>query len=331
MQSEKLIKSIIGEELFESLKKSLEKIPTSSIIDLSEMNASFNIAPKALVAFLIRELKPMNSGAAKEIKLPFEEDAHMLVNKQAPDVYNGHIRVGGKIVHEFRFTAIPQLAAHIMSTFEMHDDSRMYHKEESGSNALQERMDSIESKLNSLQIQMLENKINDLMRIVANSPEEAKKSEDIVDIEPLQQSEAPVIKKSAFSGEDIGKLKKANGLMPKMPTPPKAGSTGGVQGGKTGLIGTKTTATDSKVTQHKQKNPYLKTLKMSLNKTENSKCPDCGQPEVVSGNPIRCACFQALSEPKIQKSENGTVSVSFKPDWDEDAITTLYQSLMRKK
>jgi len=326
-----LTKTILGEELFESLNKALNKLSTKSVIDIGELHDSLKIAPKAIIAFLIKELKDLPVNGAKEIKLPWADNVHMLVNKKDKDVYAGHIRDGGKIVHEFALTAIPQLAVHILSLLEMYPDDlgsateNETPKEEvkepvkEASNT-EDRLDNLEQKLNETQMQMLNDKVDDLMRVVAN--QESPKAE------------------LAIKTEDLTK----KGLMPSMPAPPAAGSAGGVKAPKTGIMGDKTPATDAnlktpkmkmpnlkspKAMQQGIKNPFLKSLKMSLNKSQNGTCADCGESEIQNGIPVQCACFRALSKPVI-KTEGTVLSLSFKEDWDSDSVQMLYKSLMSR-
>lgn len=348
MKNIELLKALMGEQPYEALAKALDKIPTKSVVDLQELHASLKVVPKALISWLIKELKPLKAHENVEIQLPFQDNCYMLINKQMNDVYNGHIRDGGKIIHEFKLTALPQLAAHIMSTFELYDEEQVNDdtnyqpkddvpkaeapKEYSQENSAvqDERIDALEQRLNDTQMQMLNDKVDDLMRVVANSKEQSKPELTI----------------------KTDELDKA-GLMPAMPTPPKAGSSGNVAVPKTGIMGNKTPATDANLKPSKMKlpnlktpamagpaapktaspkpsaSPFIKSLKMSLNKSQNSTCPDCGECEIKSGTPVRCACFKALSEPVI-KNEGAAISLSFKEDWDTDSIEMLYKSLMSR-
>jgi hypothetical protein len=164
--------------------------------------------------------------------------------------------------------------------------------------------------------------------------------------EPVKKSQKEKIAKA------IGALKKA-GLAPGMPKPPKPGVHAGSQQGITqaGFHNPKTAESDMSANraQTKEKlNPDLKsgaTLaaqhglpkppkqpKMSLTlKSEgmDSKCLDCGEPDFVHGKFTKCACFKAMSTPEIKKSEKGTLTFSFGPDWDEDNQIALWHSLKK--
>lgn len=329
----KVLKSIMGEELYESLNKALVKLGTKSVVDLDELHSAMKTAPKAVIAFLMKELKDMEKDQTKEVDIPWDESAKMTITKLDADVYKGLIVKDGKIIHEFDLTAIPQLAAHIMSAFEIYDENE---------NSSEESSRKEESDLDIKQhIKALDDKINALMMLIASN-RSLDKSEAMYKEVPHEDSKHKFI-------EFVKKhsLAKA-GVMPKMPSPPKAGSKVGGQQGLTqaGFHGDKTAHSDlnqKPVTQSKN-NPYMKAPKssapqpkqpkqakltqsektMTVQKSELShSCVDCGQ--TVSD----CACFKALSKPEIKKSEGQNVTFKFKGDWDSESIQALYKSIKR--
>lgn len=334
--NEKLVRSILGDQVYEALTKSIVKLNTKSVVDITELHDALKIAPKSVVAFLMKEIAPMKKDEAKEIKLPWEEGSNMLVNKKDGDVYSGHISKNGKIDHEFDLCSIPQLAAHILSQFELYDEVPTTESESKKEESVKEHQDIENIKA---QLKALETKINALIMLSAgtsNQPEPVKKS---------QQKEL---------SKALSALKKA-GVAPGMPKPPRPGVHSGSQQGITqaGFHGPKTAATDSAAgrPQSKEKlNPHLKagnTLssqnglpqqpkqpkqpKMSFTmKSEgmNSNCLDCGQPDFQNGKFTKCACFQVMSSPEVKKSERN-VTMNFGPDWDDDAIIALWNSLKK--
>lgn len=332
--SQKLIKSILGAEVYEALNKSIVKLNTKSVVDITELHDALQIAPKSVVAFLMNNITGMAKDEAKEIKLPWDENATMLINKRDADVFTGHISKEGKIIHEFDFCSIPQLSAHILSLFELYDEVPA--NEELMADAPAEPKDSGELDKIKLQLQGLESKLNALIMLAAGNPLDVKKSQ-----------------KDKIS-KAIGSLKKA-GLAPTMPRPSKPGMHSGSQAGitKAGFHNPKTAETDLSVNraQSKEKlNPDLvagnklssknglpqqpkqpKQTKMSLKLSEESqsKCLDCGESDFHNGKMIRCSCFKALSAPDTKKNENGSTTILFKNDWDESSRIALWQSLRK--
>lgn len=308
MRQERLLKSIVGEEIFESLSKALQKLSTNSVVDIGELYHSLRIAPKAVVAFLIRELKDMKG--AKEIKLPWSDGATMLINKLANDVYKGHIAQGGFVRHEFNLSSLPALAAHLTSHFELYDAEDAKQQGEAPSDD-KDRLRELEAKLTQVQIQMLESKINNLMSMVASrqSSEEVQKTESLEKV----------------------------GSMPKMPSPPKPGSNvGGNQGrAKTGILGNKTQATDrmSKPVKALDK-PQINTVKLktiTFNKSDMmNQCMECKKSEFdKDGAYTGCLCWRSMSKPKIKKNEADKVTLEFGADWDDDALVALIRSVKK--
>jgi hypothetical protein len=299
----------MGEDLYESLHKALQKLTTSSVVDIGELYHSLKVAPKAVVAFLVRELKDMKD--AKEVKLPWAENASMLVNKLDSDVYQGHIVEDGHIKHEFRLSSLPALAAHLTSHFELYDEDQ---EEEAKPDQLDDgKVKALESKLNQLQIQALEAKINSLMALVS-----AKVTQPVVKVDDLSKA----------------------GLMPKMPSPPKPGiKVGGNQGIMTGGVkGDKTAATDrmskpvkSLIGKPMLNTPPVKSKLLTFNKSDMMKnCMECRKNEFdKSGNYTGCDCWKGMSKPKVKKSDSDTVTIELPQDWDSDAVVALIRSVKK--
>ncbi len=326
--NQKLVKSILGDQVFEALNKSIVKLGTRSVVDIGELHAALNIAPKSIVAFLMKNIASMKVNEAKEINLPWDDKAFMLVNKKAQDVYMGHIAKNGQIEHEFDNCSIPQLSAHILSAFELYDEVPGHEKQE-------EKHSPDEVAGIKAHLQALEAKINALIMLAVSAPPQ----------QLIQKSQKEEMIKA------IHALKKA-GIAPSMPKPPRPGVHSGSQQGiaQSGFHGDKTASTDShpnKVQSAVKLNPQLKTgdklaaknglpqqpkqpkLAMTL-KSENasSKCLDCGEPDFVNGKFQKCSCFKAMSNPTVKKSE-ASVTFSFGSDWDDDNRIALWHSLKK--
>jgi len=333
---ELLVKSVLGEAVYEALSKAIVKQATSSVVDITELHDALKIVPKSVMAFILSMTKDMDKNQTKEESLPWEDNAMINITKSDEDVYKGYFVKDGKKAHEFDLCSIPQLAAHMLSFSELYEDAMDDHEEssveesssfEESSVAVQEvtkeatKASSVEDKIKDL-----EKKLDSLILLIANNG--------------LQKTEPKDI---------IKKLKKA-GLAPKMPSPPSPGvKVGGMQGITMGGIhGDKTAATDSKAKPISAvKNPSLKVpaagkaalaqpkqpktatkseprIPKSLTFTKNelnSTCSDCG---MMAGS---CACFRVLSKPEIVKTSGDNVTLKFKGDWDAEAVTALFKSI----
>lgn len=344
MYHEKLVRSIIGDEVYEALSKSIVKLNTKSVVDITELHDALKIAPKSVVAFLMQNLSEMKKDDAKEISLPWDKNASMLINKMDSDVFKGHISKDGKIIHEFDLCSIPQLAAHMLSLFELYDESPATQSE-----VKQEEPDKDSQDIDNIksQLQALESKINALIVMAAGQNSSGQ---------PVKKSQKDNLVK-ALKNLQKTDLKKA-GLANKMPSPPRPGVHSGSQKGisQSGFHGPKTASSDlnSKGGQSQTSlSPHLKTgdklaaqnglpqqpkqakqTKSSFTmKSENadSKCIDCGETDFAGGKFQKCACFKVLSDPSIKKNENGTLTFTLAEDWDDDNAIALWNSLRKNR
>lgn len=352
MNRDIVLQSIMGKEMFESLNKALVKLNTKSVVDIAELHSAMKTVPKSIMAFLMRELKDMKKDETREIKLPWADNSMMVITKMDSDVYKGKMIRDSKVAHEFDLTAIPQLAAHLMSTFEIYDEDQAGGGDggEGSSKASESNNDLKE------QVKALDSKINALMMLIAS--QQMTKNVEMAKTE-IKKSDANKFEKFCKSYRNLQK----GGLAPKMPSPPRPGTKVGGNAGITqaGFHGPKTEHSDSNKHPRTQlENPYLKAPKsagdtkgskpkasgqgttsataavtsstaksektLTVAKSElHNKCIDCGQ---GVGD---CACFKALSKPEIKKSDSNNITFKFKSDWDSEAVEALYKSIKRRR
>jgi hypothetical protein len=362
----KLAKAVLGDSLFESLQKSIVKSPTGSVVDITEAHDALQIAPKSVMAFIMAETKDMPDMGAKEISVPFAENTMMLLNKATADQYSGHFVQKGKIVHEFHNVSIPQLSSHILSLFELYDESP---GNEDGIETEQSVEGSVEASPGDANmagaIEELRHKVDQLFMMMVSQKQSI--IVNTVPLEPTQKSEKPEDKKKHLKNI----LRKA-GLMPTMPKPKLPGKNAGMQGiSHAGFHDPKTAASDTntKIVTADTKNPSLKVPKggMGAPKVSNAmpkmstsvpkmnapagkpagpkmaggpKEPQMGKsltftkselsaPCSDCGKTGHCLCFKALSKPDIKKNEDGKVVLHFGADWDAASLTAFYESIKR--
>lgn len=118
----KLVKSLLGEDFFEKLEKSdLYKLNTKTALNIEEIKISMQIVPRAILAWLFNNLKPMARKEIKKINFPFC-DGYMNVNKIDFDVYNGTVcNSKNEVVYEFQYRSLPGIGLIILSSFELYD------------------------------------------------------------------------------------------------------------------------------------------------------------------------------------------------------------------
>lgn len=363
----KLVKSIIGEKGYETLNKAISKLNTRSVVDISELHDSIKIVPKVIMSFLMLYTKKMKAGDSKTLDLPWADNCHLLINKQDQDVYSGHIDQDGKIQHEFSLVSVPQLAAHILSYFEMYDEDLGEEKPENSS--LESESSLIETSLaESNDKYELGNKIVTLLTLLATNmidEEESKTEESFKEKSEIEKAEKIV----SASKKDLAKslkqafnkkLNKANttgaiASSTKMPSPPKPGAkVGGSQGiTKEGIHSPKTASTDMPGHEAKThvKNPDLKVSaqgksmfklpkiqKLAASEEEPKHIPQITMTKneyssqcVDCGSKLsQCQCFTALSKPTVVPKKD-KVELNFKSDWDSASVIALINSVKAKR
>lgn len=124
MDIRKSAKKILGEDIFEQIRKSdvghIYKPRSGSGVAIDEIRMSLQIVPRAILSYLTSHLKDMKDGETKEMELPFV-DAKLTVNKISDDVYHGEFYSNGRVVSEFKHRTIPAIGVIMMTTFELYD------------------------------------------------------------------------------------------------------------------------------------------------------------------------------------------------------------------
>lgn len=349
-----LVKSLVGEN-YQKLLKAITKQHTASVVDITELNDSFQIAPKSLIAWLMVNVASMSVGDSKIINAPWKKGSQIVVNKKAQDVYSGSIVSNGKTEHEFALCSIPQLAAHLLSYYELYDEAIIENSQKQEIKPeLQEKISPDNQKDSDLsfqiqklcdEIQDLKAKVNAVIVLGALQSQLQKSSGEF-----SEQSKQSQLTKLMTA---LKKLKKGH-----MPRPPKPGQNVGshVHGiTHAGFHGDKTPASDlhiNSIQTHEKLNPYLKSgeklarqfglqqqpkppkqAKLVLKSdglVGNKYCPDCLEPIFKNNKMSLCSCFEILSKPDV-KSKNGNIVLTFENDWSAEDRRLLLKTWAEKK
>jgi len=159
-----LIKSMLGEDFFESLKKSdIYKINNRNATSVDEMATGLKIVPRAVMSFLISSLSHLESGDNKDLELPFADNCNLQITKKDRDTFSGYIYSEGKKINEFTNRSIPGVGLVLMTTFELYEteelkNTKQVEKESFDVSKLQEMIDE-RLKLHSLICRVVDQKI----------------------------------------------------------------------------------------------------------------------------------------------------------------------------
>jgi hypothetical protein len=228
IEPDKLIKSMLGEDFFESLEKSdVYKMYNRSVTSLDEVSTGLKIVPRAVMSFLISSLSHLDAGDNKNLELPFAPDCSMQVTKKDQDVFSGYIYSKGKKINEFNNRSIPGIGLVLMTTFELYDveelkEAKEKEKQSFDVSKLQEMIDE-RLRLHSLISRVVDQKIaqRDAVEILvkeklaqALKQQEAKEEEikqtkadklkQYLERKKQRQEEAQIEKRESISCPDCG-------------------------------------------------------------------------------------------------------------------------------
>ena len=125
-KSNDLIKSMLGDDFFEVLKKSdVYKMHSKVATGLDEIATGLRIVPRAVMSFLISSLSHLENEDNKNLELPFAPGSFLQVTKKDSDVFSGYIYSRGKKTNEFVNRSIPGIGLVLMTTFELYDTEQL--------------------------------------------------------------------------------------------------------------------------------------------------------------------------------------------------------------
>lgn len=311
-------KKLLGEDIFDELKKSeigsgIFKPDSNTALDPEEIRIALQIVPRAVLSYLIANLKPLDKGLGKELNLPFA-DAQMHVTKVSHDVYSGEIYERGQRKTEFKYRSLPGIGLIIMSTFELYDMAdfdkiREEKKEEEPKllklqDIIDERLklhclikDVVDRRISEREAiqQLIQDKISEAFHVQEEESEEESDCEDgdlDIDLEKpeeLEESEEDIM-------DNISKKSKLKEFL------------------------------DSRENKRQEK--------IELDKSEKIACPDCETNLYKGGDSFKlCLCYgdHYNKDIKIKKTEDGKYKFNFPKSFETDNVEMLLDAIKNNK
>ena len=306
------LKKTLGEDFFQSLSKvELWKPGTKSTLDHEEIRTALQIVPRAVIAFLIKELSPMEIGDTKEVAIPVSNDALLRVTKHERDVFSGEIEENSKKVVEFKLRSLPGIGLVIMSAFELYDMDNLINSENE-EEPKAELADNAEAKIQSLIDERLA--LHDLIGKVVDKKIMEKEAINQLVLAKLTEAVKMVNEKASMA---VAHAKIANvhaGVARQM--------------SKQAIVATKKKKPLESFLENRKKN---KEFSVVMAKGELFQCPDCLKNIFDGSTYSGCICMGDDRNKKlfIKKSEEG-VKIRFGKGWDEENIELLFEVLQRK-
>lgn len=119
--SKRVLKDLIGEAGIEKLEKAIFKRGTQAIIDPMEFYLPLMVVPRAILSWLVQNIKPMKAGEHKDLPFPGKPEITIHIEKQDVDQYRAEFIQGGRIIHSFEKQSLPAVSAHFMTAGEIYD------------------------------------------------------------------------------------------------------------------------------------------------------------------------------------------------------------------
>lgn len=119
--AQKFLLELIGNKGYETLEKAIFHNRSSSVSDPLETYLPLIVVPRAILSWLVANVKPMKTGDFKELKFPGKENIIINVNKRDFDVYDAEFIEKGKVIHRFEKQGLPSIGGHLMSVGELYD------------------------------------------------------------------------------------------------------------------------------------------------------------------------------------------------------------------
>jgi len=294
-----VIADLLGEDFMPSLEKAeLYKPDTNSTVSHEELADAMKVVPRAVMAWLTRNLADMREGENRHLEIPFKraENCAISLSKIGPDVYHGEVLKGGKILYRFKYRTIPGIGLIVLTTFELYDLDQL----DEGQIAKDK-----ESYLSS----MIEERIA-LRNLVSQVIEEKMAQRDAIE-QLIKLRMSTEMKKEAINPTDAEKQD-----APKQETPEPAKL--------------------KEFLERKKEKPLEKREQgytVHLVKGDNVSCPDCKRKLFDGSTLAGCVCYGSDMGRKVflKKGENGTMNVKFSKGWDPENVQMLLEALKRRE
>lgn len=298
LKDAKIVKSILGEDIFDELKKSaIYKPETKTAVQPEEIRVALEIVPRSVLSFLFAHLKYRDTNEVIDLDLPWALDAKLHVNKLGADNYSGEITKEGKRLYEFQHRSLPSIGLILLSVFELYDLEMLNEiKEKPVEPEVKENVDRLQSLIDERLI------LHNLIKDVVDKRISEREAIGRLIKEKLSEHISEVSRK-----EDSEDLKENNAM----------------ENDK-----------KSKLREFLENREKKRQESVDMDKSEDIKCPDCKTVihKKESKDIVPCVCYgEWMNKPiKITKTEDGKVKIKFPKSFNIDNIEMLLDAVKKQ-
>lgn len=292
----RIVKSILGEDIFQELKKSaIYKPESKTALQPEEIRVALEIVPRSVLSFLFAHLKYRADNEIIDLDLPWALNAKIHINKLGADNYSGEITKDGKRLYEFQHRSLPSIGLILLSVFELYDlDMLNEIKEKPEQPEVKDRVEKLQDLIDDRL--MLHNLIRDVVDKRISEREaigrliKEKLSEHIASVE--EKTEEP----KEYKPMENDKKSKLRQFLENI--------------------------------EKKRQEP------VEMDKSEDIKCPDCKTTihKKESMEIIPCICFGDHSRKpiKIIKKTDGKIQIKFPKNFEIENVEMLLSALKKQ-
>lgn len=292
-----VVKSILGDDIFEELKKSsIYKPETKTALDPEEIRVALEIVPRSVLSFLFSHLRYRDVDAVIDIDLPWAINAKLHANKLGMDNYSGEITKDGKRLYEFSHRSIPSLGLILLSLFELYDTDLLNEIKQQDPKTEQPASDRVE------------------------------RLQDVIDERLAMHSLIrDVVDKRISEREAINKLiqERLNDHIQSVQQPEIPKEEAPVE-----------VSNKSKLRQFLDNIEKKRSDSVEMDKSEDIKCPDCKTTiyKKEATEIVPCICFGQWMHKAIPmtKTEDGKVKIKFPKKFSIDDIEMILEALKKE-
>lgn len=295
----KLVKSILGDDIFDELKKSsIYKPETKTALDPQEIRVALEIVPRSVLSFLFSNLKYRNVNDVIDLDLPWAWNAKLHINKLGADNYSGEIIQDGKRLYEFQHRSMPSIGLILLSVFELYDvdllnEIKSYKAEDKPAqdDCIERLQDVIDQRLamHNLVRDVVDKRISE--REAINKLIKDRLNDHIAEVQA--QAARPEVEEIPMEDNSKSKLKQFLDNIEKK-----------------------------------------RSESVTLDKSEDIQCPDCNTTiyKKQATEIVPCICYgEHMAKPiKINKSEDGKVKIKFPKNFDIENVEMILEALKKQ-
>lgn len=340
-----ILTGFFGEEGAEALQKAIAREDIESGSNLDATLKAMQVVPRGLLAWVTQACKSIPDSNHARLYIP-NTQAALEITRIGTDLYTGTFEEAGKIIHRFNTLSIPQLAAHVMTVFEMYQEEPEEIAEEAPSEPSLDWDRSVLARVLGMMEQLIQIKAVEqapIQEVVIEQPVEQPEVEmPVFDSHSYRAGyymtlanffrKTNAVEDAKLADEKLEENIKKVGYFSDMNRMEfEKGARFAVECIKNDQLGDRFEKEEAKSTIELPDGSGVAVGTISKNDelTKNdisNRCLDCGSKIVISEKFVGCPCLDLKKGVDLIKTETG-YKLQFSKAWSNEAITLVLNKL----